>query len=91
MSMMSDLFASGWVVDLILGFLVLEAAGVVGYWVWRRRGIAPADFLPGLCSGALMLLALRAVLNGSFWVLPSVCLMVAGLAHLVDVMRRWRS
>ncbi|MFC0241684.1 hypothetical protein [Rhodopseudomonas telluris] len=91
MSMMSDLFADGLLVDLILGFLVLEAVGIIGYWVWRKRGIAPADFLPGLCSGALMLLALRAVLSGASWVLPSVCLMVAGLAHLVDVLRRWRS
>ena len=91
MPMMSDLFASGLVVDLILGFLVLEAAVIIGYWVWRKRGIAPADFLPGLCSGALMLLALRAVLTGSSWVLPTVCLMLAGAAHLVDVLRRWRS
>lgn len=75
----------------MLGVLVLEAVGIVGYWVWSRRGIAPADFLPGLCSGALMLLALRAVLAGASWVLPSVCLMAAGLAHLVDVLRRWRN
>lgn len=91
MSMMSDLFAGGLIVDLILGFLVLEAIGVIGYWMWKRRGIAPADFLPGLCSGALMVLALRAVLAGASWALPTACLMLAGLAHLVDVLRRWRN
>lgn len=76
MQMMSDLFASGAFVDWVLIFLVIEAVAVIGYWLWRRRGIAPADFLPGMISGALMLLALRAVL--------------AGGEHLVDVLRRWR-
>ncbi|KPF92554.1 hypothetical protein NML43_01085 [Rhodopseudomonas palustris] len=91
MSMMSELFARGVLVDVVLAFLVVEAVAIVGYWLWRKRGIAPADFLPGLCSGALMLLALRMVIAGTSWVLPSVCLMVAGLAHLVDVRRRWRN
>ena len=58
MQMMSELFASGTVVDAVLIFLLVEAIGVIGYWLWRKRGIAPADFLPGMISGALMLLAL---------------------------------
>jgi len=91
MSMMSDLFASGAFVDAVLIVLVLEAAAVIGYWLWKKRGIAPADFLPGMCSGALMLLALRAVLAGSGWLVPTLCLMAAGAAHLIDVRRRWRS
>jgi hypothetical protein len=90
MSMMSDLFASGAFVDAVLIFLVLEAFAIIGYWLWRKRGVAPADFLPGMVSGALMLLALRAVLAGSSAVVPMLCLMAAGLAHLIDVRRRWR-
>ena len=90
MQMMSELFASGAFVDWVLIFLVVEAAAVIGYWLWRKRGIAPADFLPGMISGALMLLALRAVLAGAGWMVPTLCLMAAGGAHLVDVLRRWR-
>ncbi|AVT75575.1 regulator of chromosome condensation [Rhodopseudomonas palustris] len=90
MQMMSELFASGTVVDAVLIFLLVEAIGVIGYWLWRKRGIAPADFLPGMISGALMLLALRAVLAGAGWMVPTLCLMAAGGAHLVDVLRRWR-
>lgn len=56
----------------------------------RKHGIAPADFLPGMISGALMLLALRAVLAGAGWMVPTLCLLAAGGAHLVDVLRRWR-
>ena len=90
MQMMSELFASGTVVDVVLIFLLVEAIAVIGYWLWRKRGIAPADFLPGMISGALMLLALRAVLAGAGWMVPTLCLMAAGGAHLVDVLRRWR-
>ena len=90
MQMMSELFASGTVVDAVLIFLLVEAIAVIGYWMWRKRGIAPADFLPGMISGALMLLALRAVLAGAGWMVPTLCLMAAGGAHLVDVLRRWR-
>ncbi|NEW86532.1 MULTISPECIES: hypothetical protein [Rhodopseudomonas] len=90
MQMMSELFAGGTVVDVVLIFLLFEAIGVIGYWLWRKRGIAPADFLPGMISGALMLLALRAVLAGSGWLVPTLCLLAAGGAHLVDVLRRWR-
>lgn len=90
MQMMSELFANGTVVDAVLIFLLVEAIAVIGYWLWRKRGIAPADFLPGMISGALMLLALRAVLAGAGWMVPTLCLMAAGGAHLVDVLRRWR-
>jgi len=91
MSMMSDLFTSGVFVDAVLIVLIVEALAVVGYWLWRKRGIAPADFLPGMVSGALMLLALRAVLAGVGWFTPTLCLMAAGGAHLIDVLRRWRN
>jgi hypothetical protein len=91
MSTISDFFASGHFVDLVLIFLVVEGIVVVGYWRRTKRGIRPAEFLPGLCSGALMLLALRATIAGWDWIVPTICLGAAGLAHLIDVSRRWRS
>ena len=87
---MADLFASGRLVDFILVVVVLEAAVLLLYWAGARRGIAPLDLLPNLCAGAFLLLALRATLAGSGWMIASLCLSAAGLAHLIDVYRRWR-
>ena len=87
---MADLFASGHLVDFILVVVVLEAAGLLWYWARARRGIAPLDLLPNLCAGAFLLLALRATLAGSGWMLACFFLAAAGLAHLTDVYRRWR-
>jgi hypothetical protein len=87
---MADLFASGRLVDFILVVVVLEAAALLLYWSRARRGVAPLDLLPNLCAGAFLLLALRATLAGSGWMIASLCLAAAGLAHLTDVHRRWR-
>jgi hypothetical protein len=88
---MTEFFAAGHFVDLVLAFLVVEGVFVVGYWRRTGRGIRPAHFLPGLCSGALMLLALRVTLADGGWIVPTICLGAAGLAHLIDISRRWRS
>lgn len=87
---MAELFASGRLVDFILVVVVLEASVLLWYWARARRGIAPLDLLPNLCAGAFLLLALRATLTGDGWMIASLCLSAAGLAHLTDVYRRWR-
>jgi hypothetical protein len=87
---MADLFASGRLVDFILILVVLEAAVLLLVWRNARWGIAPADLLPNLCAGAFLLLALRITLGGGGWMPASGCLAVAGVAHLIDVSRRWR-
>jgi hypothetical protein len=87
---MTDLFANGSLVDFILVVVALEAGALLLYWARARRGIAPLDLLPNLCAGAFLLLALRATLAGGGWIIASLCLSVAGLAHLTDVYRRWR-
>ena len=88
---MADLFANGHLVDLILIVVVLEAMGLLLFWRFARRGIAPGDLLPNLCAGAFLLLALRLTLGGSGWMPACGCLAAAGVAHLIDVSRRWRS
>ena len=87
---MAEMFASGRLVDLVLIVVVLEAVALLLYWHSARRGVAPFDLLPNLCAGAFLLLALRATLAGSGWMMASGCLAAAGLAHLVDIYRRWR-
>jgi hypothetical protein len=87
---MSELFASGRLVDLILILVVIEAVALLVYWRRVRRGVAPLDLLPNLCAGAFLLLALRATLTGGGWTIACLCLAAAGLAHLTDLYRRWR-
>ena len=87
---MADLFASGRLVDFILVVVVLEAVTLLLYWARAGRGVAPLDLLPNLCAGAFLLLALRVTLAGSGWMIASLYLSAAGLAHLTDVYRRWR-
>jgi hypothetical protein len=86
---MADLYANGRLVDFILVVVALEAAVLLLYWARTRRGIAPLDLLPNLGAGVFLLLALRATLAGGGWMMASLCLSAAGLAHLTDVYRRW--
>jgi hypothetical protein len=84
----SEYFVSGRVVDLILGFMLLEW-GV--FAVLRRGGArAAADFLLALLPGACLLLALRAALERLDWIWIAVFLLAALPAHLTDLWRRWR-
>ena len=87
---MAELFANGRLVDFILAVVVLETAILLFYWARLRRGIAPMDLLPNLCAGVFLLLALRATLAGGGWMIASLYLSAAGLAHMIDVYRRWR-
>ena len=87
---MADLFASGRLVDLILLIVAIEAIGLIVYWRATGRGIAPRDLLPNLIAGAFLLLALRLTLAEAGWMAICGCLAAAGLANVIDVMRRWR-
>ncbi len=87
---MSELFASGRIVDVILVLLVLEVVLLMA--LRRRRGaqFMPADVLWTLLSGACLLLALRAVIVEAWWGWTALFLTLALLAHLGDLWRRLR-
>jgi hypothetical protein len=88
---LSQLFASGRIVDLILLLLVAETAALA---VWRQRtggGIATLDIVMNNLAGAGLLLALRAALTGGPWTAIAPWLLAALGAHLADVARRWQS
>ena len=87
---MAELFANGRLIDLVLVVAFLEAAALLLMWRRTKRGIAPFDLLPNLCAGAFLLLALRATLAGTGWMMACGCLAAAGIAHLVDIVSRWR-
>jgi len=87
---MAELFASGRLVDLILVIAAIEAACLVIYWRSTGQGVSPGDLLPNLFAGAFLLLALRLSLGGVGWQFCCGSLAAAGVAHLVDLGRRWR-
>ena len=87
---MQELFASGRVVGLILGLMLLEGVALAAWHRRTGRGIAPLDLAPNLAAGAMLLLAVRAALVSPDPLAPAPYLSVALLAHLVDLARRWR-
>jgi hypothetical protein len=76
-------------VDLALVFMATEA-GVLLAYRWRlERGPAVGDVLSVLIPGACLLLALRAALSAAGPATIMALLLMALLAHLYDLQRRW--
>ncbi|GAB4353552.1 MAG: hypothetical protein Kow00114_02760 [Kiloniellaceae bacterium] len=87
---MEELFHSGRVVDLVLAFVLVEAAVVFLHYRPSGRGLAPGAMIALLLPGVCLLLALRAAITGADWPSLAFWLLAALLAHLVDLRRRWR-
>ena len=88
---MESLFASGRIVELILGLVALEALGLV---VWLRRtgrGTLARPMLLNLTSGAALMLALRASLVGAGWPAIAAWLALSFAAHLGELALRMRA
>jgi F0F1-type ATP synthase assembly protein I len=82
---MAELFASGRVIDLILGLVVVE---VMVLALWRRRfGTGPdlGGLAANLASGGFLLLAVRAALVDAAWEWVALALLGSLLAHLADL------
>lgn len=77
-------------VDLAIAITLVELL-VLCLLHWRTgRGVAPRDLLPNLAAGLCLMAAVRASLTGAGWPWLAAGLLAAGLAHAVDVKRRWR-
>lgn len=83
-------FASGRVVDLALGALVLEGLVLALHFRRTGRGIAWRRLWPNLLAGAALLLALRAALTGAPWWWVAAAMVVALAANLLDLRQRTR-
>lgn len=85
---MADLFASGRIVDLILGFTVLEGIVLLAWLHRTARGPAAADVLSMLLPGMCLLFALRCTMTGAWWGWTAASLLAALVTHLADLGRR---
>jgi hypothetical protein len=77
-------------IDIVIAVTLLE---VLVLTVLHRRGssgLAPGNFLPTLASGLCLMFALRAALTAAGWGWVAAGLTLSGLAHAVDLRRRWR-
>ncbi len=85
MAVLSALYESGRVADLLVGLVALEALGLA--W-WHRhaggRGL-PWGLLLTLATGAALVLALGAALKGAPWPVIGLWLILALIGHLADL------
>lgn len=77
-------------IDLLIGFTLLEGMALVAYHRLTGRGVRPGDFLMNLVSGLCLMCALRVALSGAAWPWIAGWLAAAGLAHAWDLRRRWQ-
>lgn len=76
-------------VDLAIGFTLLEA--LVLAWLHRRtgRGLGPRQFVPNLAADLALMLGLRAAAGDAALPWVAAALVASGLAHALDLARRW--
>ncbi len=87
---LEQLYQGPLVVDIAIGFITLEALLL---WAWhklRGRGLALADCILTIVSGACLMLALRCALTPDGWPGMALFLIAAGIAHGADLRIRWR-
>ena len=86
---MSGFFSSGAAFALILAGTLCEAAALVIFNRRTGRGISPVDLAGNIGAGAGLLLASVAALRHAAWPLVAGALLLALIAHLFDLTRRW--
>ncbi len=82
-------FASGRIVDGIL--LLVAAEALILAWLSRRGGPSLPSLLTNLASGAALMLALRAALVGTGWIVVAGWMLAGLVAHLADLGLRFRA
>lgn len=91
MSLLAAAFADGSILLWIVGLVLLEGVVLGALWRSRQVGFAPSALWGQLCSGAALMLAVRAALLDQPWPQIALWLLLALFAHVVDLMLRYRS
>jgi hypothetical protein len=89
--MLAHWFDGTQLIDLVIGVSLLEWLLLAQWYRRSGQGLAPDALrrmmLPGLC----LMLAARSALSGAPWILTALLLAAAGLTHIADLRRRWKS
>ena len=78
-----------WVVDVAIVVTVCECAMLVAFG-WRHRRPDVRRQVWNVAAGLFLMLAMRAVIAASSWIVVAACLAVAGAAHAIDLRARLR-
>ena len=87
----ASLFASGRIVDCIVGLMLLELIAFRIVRARAQRGVPSNELAASVAAGMALLFALRAALVGLSWGYIAVWLVLALLAHLLYLKLRWSS
>ncbi len=87
---MDTLFSSPLWVDLIIVFTLLEGLALAVYFRLTGRGVPLAQFGVNLVSGVCLMFALRSAIAGAGAMWIAAGLLASGLAHGLDLWRRWQ-
>ena len=85
---MSDLLASGLLIDLIMLGVLFEAVALALLHRRRGLGLAPGRWLPTLAAGLCLMLALRGAVTGGGAGVVLFWLAASGVAHACDMYLR---
>ena len=88
---LQQLYQGPLVVDIAIGFITLETLLLWAFHTWTGRGLAVADCILTIISGACLMLALRCALTPEGWPGMALFLIAAGMAHGADLRSRWRN
>ena len=85
---LEDIYQTPLVVDIAIGFILIETAALWAFHQITGRGLAIRDFLLTVLSGLSLMLALRCALTPGLWPGMALFLITAGLAHGADLKAR---
>ena len=80
-----DWFESGAVIWLVLAFVMMEAVLLLTIRKRTGRGGRPLPLIANLAAGAFLMLAIRAALLDQTWIWISLFMLLALIAHLLDI------
>lgn len=87
---MEALLLSGRLLDGILCLIVIEGLIIIVAHRYNRARPSPWTLIPNLISGAALMLGIRLALSQAAWFWLALCLICSLLAHLTDLIMRYR-
>jgi hypothetical protein len=89
MDVFADLFASGRIIDGIIGLMLVETVVLLALQRFTGSGVTARALLPFMAAGVCLMLALRTALVDGDWILIAAFLMLAFVFHALDIALRW--
>ncbi len=77
------------IVDVVIAVTLVELLVLAAWRAATGQGAAAVDLVANLAAGLCLLGALRSVLAGAGWPACALWLAAAGVAHTLDLVRRW--